>query len=124
MSVKDKIVKTKDGRRIAEHRYIMEQIIGRALKSNEVVHHINCSHDDNRKENLQLMTRAEHSRLHGKMPKNRTKKASNRLVKVVSIKDKDEKDLIEFLEKEKYFNNFSYYVKNLIREDMKANNFC
>lgn len=46
------------------HRVIMEQEIGRKLKSNEVVHHINEIKTDNRIENLQLMTHSEHSSLH------------------------------------------------------------
>jgi transposase-like protein len=46
------------------HVVIMEQHIGRKLQKHEVVHHINGRRDDNRLENLQLMTRSEHSRLH------------------------------------------------------------
>ena len=41
-------------------------------------------------------------------------------IKQVSFK-KNETDLLEYLEKNNYDKNFSYYVKNLIREDMKRN---
>lgn len=49
------------------HYLVMECIIGRRLNDGECVHHINFIRDDNRKENLKLMTKIEHMSLHAKL---------------------------------------------------------
>lgn len=49
---------------VLEHRLIAEALIGRLLRDDEVVHHVNNDPSDNRPENLEVMTQGEHCRRH------------------------------------------------------------
>ena len=49
---------------VLEHRLVMEQTLGRLLLRGEIVHHINGKCDDNRPENLAVMSPSEHIRHH------------------------------------------------------------
>ena len=54
-----------NGKRILEHRHIMEQHLGRPLTNTERIHHKNHDKTDNRIENLELMKdHGEHLRTH------------------------------------------------------------
>ena len=54
----------KEGKYAFQHRMVMEAHIGRGLLPTETVHHINRIRSDNRIENLKLMSRSEHQRVH------------------------------------------------------------
>lgn len=47
-----------------EHRVVAERMLGRPLARNEIVHHIDGNKHNNTPENLQVMTQADHLRLH------------------------------------------------------------
>ena len=49
---------------VKEHRFVMEQCLGRRLLPTEIVHHINGNQLDNRLDNLVMMTLARHNKIH------------------------------------------------------------
>jgi len=51
------------GTHILEYRLMAESKIGRYLRDDEIVHHINGDPTDNRPENLEVMTQSEHAKL-------------------------------------------------------------
>lgn len=51
---------------VMKHILVIEKAIGRYLTDGECVHHINHIRDDNRIENLRLMTKVEHMSMHMK----------------------------------------------------------
>lgn len=57
-------VRINNGYYLYEHRRILQKFLGRKLKSNEIVHHIDNNPLNNSIKNLKIMSRSEHSKLH------------------------------------------------------------
>lgn len=53
-----------NGTHVYRYRLVMEKHLGRHLLPSEIVHHKNGIHNDDRLDNLEVMTQAEHARLH------------------------------------------------------------
>jgi len=52
------------GKKVYEHRIVMEVFLKRKLKTKEIVHHKNGDTTDNRIENLEIMSQSDHIKEH------------------------------------------------------------
>lgn len=58
------VICCRDGTLVYFYRGVMAAEIWRLLRPNEIVHHRNGDETDDRPENLEIVTRAEHVRMH------------------------------------------------------------
>lgn len=57
---------TVDGKQVMEHRHVMEMHLERKLRDDEVIHHRDGDKQNNKLENLEVMTQSEHMSHHYK----------------------------------------------------------
>ena len=55
---------SENNQKIKRSRHIMQQYLNRQLETHELVHHINGVKTDDRIENLQIVSRSEHAKIH------------------------------------------------------------
>ncbi len=77
--------KDNDRKHIYMHRIILERMLGRPLKDNEIADHINSDGFDNRRENIRALTQDENSTNAMKPARSNTKKKSTSRYKGVSF---------------------------------------
>lgn len=58
------VICCRDGTLMYFYRGVMAAHLGRLLRPDELVHHVNGDPTDDRVENLEIITRARHARLH------------------------------------------------------------
>ena len=68
-----------------EHRFIMEQFLGRKLKTKECVHHKNGIKTDNRSGNLELVSLSQHKKLKHPEAGSKTRFKTKKPVTIVTI---------------------------------------
>ena len=106
-----------NGEKIDEHRFIMEKHLGRKLKRNEVVHHIDGNKRNNNINNLKLMTLSEHSKMHRlnhKMSyetKEKIRKSTKG--KPSANRNKTKEDIIKIALKYKQIHNYQKLIEYL-----------
>jgi len=73
---------------VYEHIVVAEEFLQRRLKNEEVCHHLDGNHSNNRKENIIVLLRSQHAKLHAWLNSGAPGVESSRLKRVNSGKSK------------------------------------
>lgn len=84
---------------LPKHRVVMALAMGRPLRNDEVVHHINKDRRDNRIENLSIVSALEHGRIHHQKSITTRLNKALALIKQQNIEIKILKKQLEILSK-------------------------
>jgi len=98
----------RNNKNLQKHRYIWEKYYNRKIPEGHIIHHIDKNGKNNKIENLQLMTHAEHNYLHGykRKPWNKGKKCPKISKSKIGHKvSNNQKIKLKNTWKNKYINN-------------------
>jgi hypothetical protein len=101
-------------RQIRTHRYLMEKKLGRKLKPDELVHHIDENKNNNAIDNLVIVTRSEHKKLHPEIGKETRYKQKYTFVKEEIVKLYEENTIDEI---SKIFNCSIMTIWNFMKKN-------
>jgi nucleoside 2-deoxyribosyltransferase len=108
-----------DGKRYLEHRLVVEKELGRKLKSEEIIHHIDNDKQNNNIENLVVLSNKEHAQLHASYDA-----IIGKLIKDGTAWFNKEKNIVEYIGPKLYSDSDWDYAKVYLAGPMEKSLDC